>query len=349
MSQRAVNNSNLFNQIPGRAYLLLSVIIFAAANSVTRRLTQLGEQNLIEGRNPISFCNLLFVGNLTALAALLLVYGRQLNFQSLKQISGKDWLGLIAVAVFSGALAPALIFMALDLTMVNNVVLIGRIEPPLILALSIFLLGDRVNSWVIVGAILSFIGVALTVLLQTPGEEMVQMAGFQVGTGELLAAGGAIASAVATVTSRVTLREIPLGLFSIIRTIIGTIVFFVVVIILFEPTHFIDVFSPFLWKWMLIYGAVIVVGGQLCLFAGLKKSSASEVSLANSFSPIAGILAAFLILGEAPTAAQYMGGSVIILGIVLNQIGVLRQSAKMRQQQASLAQETDVDMGFKGI
>jgi hypothetical protein len=47
------------NQIPGRAYLLLSVTIFAAANSVTRRLNELGKENLIEGRNPISFCNVL--------------------------------------------------------------------------------------------------------------------------------------------------------------------------------------------------------------------------------------------------------------------------------------------------
>ncbi|MBE9125491.1 MULTISPECIES: DMT family transporter [unclassified Coleofasciculus] len=347
MSEPLANPANIFTRIPGRAYLLLSVLIFAAANSVTRRLTEIGEQNPINGRNPISFCNVLFVGNLCALAALILVYGRQLNFQSLKQLSKKDWLGLIGVATLSGALAPALIFMALDLTAVNNVVLIGRIEPPLILALSILLLGERVNFWVIVGAIVAFVGVALTVLLQESGETMMPMMGFQVGLGELLAAGGAISSAIATLISKVTLRNIPLGIFSIIRTLIGTIIFFVVVLVLFKPSHFIDVFSPLLWQWMLIYGAVIVVGGQLCLFAGLKKSTASEVSLANSFSPIAGILAAYLILGEVPTAAQYMGGAAIVVGIILNQVGVVRQNAETRQVRQ--AQEQDVDMGFEGV
>ena len=60
----------VLERVPGRAYRLLAVIIFAAANSDTRQLTELGSQNLIDGRNPISFYNVLFVGNLTALMAL---------------------------------------------------------------------------------------------------------------------------------------------------------------------------------------------------------------------------------------------------------------------------------------
>jgi drug/metabolite transporter (DMT)-like permease len=350
MLRRVARASDVFNQIPGRAYLLLSVLIFAAANSVTRKLTNLGEQNLIDGRNPITFCNVLFVGNLCALVALLLLYGKQLNAQSLKQLSGKDWLSLIGVAVLAGAIAPALIFQALDVTMVNNVVLIGRIEPPLSLALSVFLLGARVNVWVVAGAIVSFIGVALTIVLQPSGGNMVQIVGFQIGQGQLLAAGGAIASAIGTIISKVALSHIPLGFFSLFRTALGTVVFFTTAMILYEPAHFMDAFSPFLWQWMAIYGGVIVVGGQLCLFAGLKRSNASEGSLVNSFSPIAGILAAYLILSEAPTIAQYVGGSVIIFGIILNQIGIIHESAEhSTPSQLAPAKEMDVNVGFKGI
>lgn len=348
MSRFIAQATSLSNQISGRAYLLLSVIIFATANSVTRKLTELGAQNLIDGRNPISFCNVLFVGNLCALIALILIYGKQLNIQSFKPLSQRDWLGLVGVAILSGALAPALFFLSLELTTVNNVVLIGRIEPPLGLALSIFLLRERVNRWVIVGAIVSFVGVALTVFLPTSGE--MNTMGFQVGRGELMAAGGAVSSAIGTLISKVTLRNITLGVFTVFRTALGTVVFFTVALKLFGPAHFMDVFSPVLWQWMLVYGAVIVVGGQLCLFAGLKKTSASEVSLANSFSPVVGILAAFLILGEAPTFAQYIGGSVIICGIVVNQIGVSRMPATTpTAPQVTPAKEMDVDVGFKGI
>ena len=73
---------------------------------------------------------------------------------------------MAAVALLSGALAPGVIFEALSRTMVNNVVLVGRIEPPLTLALSIWFLGERTNGWEIVGAIVSFVGVVVTVVLQ---------------------------------------------------------------------------------------------------------------------------------------------------------------------------------------
>lgn len=350
MSRLVARSKTFTSRIPGRAYLILAILIFASANSIVRQLTVLGEENLINGRNPISFCNILFVGNLCALTALIVIYGKQWNFQSLKQLSWSDWLGLSGVAILSGALAPALTFIALDLTTVNNVVLIGRLEPPLILALSILLLKDRVNFWVIAGAIVSFIGVVLTIVLQSPETEMMAMGGFQIGRGELMAAGGAVCLAFSTIISRVKLRQIPLGIFSIFRMALATVLFFAVAFKLYGPVHFQDVVSPFLWQWMLIYGAVIIVGGQLCWFTGLKTTGASEVSFASSFSPIAGILAAYLILGEAPTMAQYIGGFVIICGIVLNQIGVLKKSTEIPvPPQENSAKEMDMEVGFKGI
>jgi len=45
--RRTVAAYNL-SRIPGQVYLLLAVIIFAAANSVTRKLTEIGSQNFIE-------------------------------------------------------------------------------------------------------------------------------------------------------------------------------------------------------------------------------------------------------------------------------------------------------------
>ncbi|NJR61414.1 MAG: DMT family transporter [Cyanobacteria bacterium CRU_2_1] len=339
------------NRIPGRTYLLLATIIFAAANPVTRKLMDIGAQNLVSGRNPISFCNVLFVGNLCALATLLAIYRHQLNRVSLRQLSGRNLLGLLAVAILSGALAPALIFAALQMTTVNNVILIGCIEPPLVLALSVVLLKTRVNLWVVAGALFSFLGAALTVILQSPEANVVQMMGLQIGRGELMATAGAIAAAIASVISQVTLQQVPLGLFNLVRTAMGTLVFFVAAVQLFGVAHFADVFSPFVWKWMILYGAVIVVGGQLCWFAGLRNSHASELSLVSSFNPIAGILAAYLVLRDVPTVAQYIGGFVVLVGIVLNQVGAAQQSLTTVIQSTLVQKAIDKEMevGFRGI
>lgn len=149
-------------QSSGRMYWLSAIVIFGVANAITRKLTNLGAENLIDGRNPISFCNVLFVGNLCALILLLALYQQQWRWANLKQIDGKQWLTLTVVAV---------------------------------------------------------------------------------------------------------------------------------------------------------------------LFNGLKRSTASEVSLAIGLKAIAGILSAYFILAELPTPSQYIGGAVILGGIALNQIGVQRLKA----------------------
>lgn len=328
-------------------------MIFGASSAVTRKITEIGAENFTAGQNPISLCNVLFVGNLCALLVLLMIHKQQLHSRVFKQLSRREWLGLISVATLSGALAPGFIFQALALTPVTNVVLVGRLEPPLTLALSVWLLQERVNRWEVLGAIAAFIGVALTIILQPAREPVMQMAGFSIGLGELLAALAAIALSVATILGKKWLFRVPLGVYSIVRTGLGTLVFFCIALVLYGAGHFMGVFSPFLWQWMLLYGLIIVVLGQSFWLTGLRAASVSTASVIGSFTPIAGILAAYLILGEVPTAAQYIGGSVILLGLGLSQIGIRRQSRlRMATSAASstpTGQEIESGMGFKGV
>ncbi|MGM3304646.1 DMT family transporter [Anabaena sp. WFMT] len=349
------------SKIPGQIYLWLAILIFGASSAVTRKLTQIGAQHFMDGRNPISLCNVLFVGNLCALIVLLLIYGRQWNQATLQQLSKKDWFILTTVAILSGAIIPGLIFQALALTEVNNIILVGRLELPLTMALSVWLLRERVNRWDVMGALAAFLGVTLTILLQPPGAGMMNMGGLGVGIGELLATLAALGSVAATIITKAWLSHIPLGIFSIFRTALGTVVFFLIALVLYGRDHFQDVLSPFLWQWMLVYGAVIVVLGQSFWLKGLRASTVSEASLAGSFTPIVGIMAAYLVLGEAPTFAQYVGGSLVLVGIFLSQIGIQLQSdllaAALRYRKTApkkvnslpAEQKVETGMGFKGI
>ena len=344
-------------QLSGRAYLLGAIAIFGAANAVTRKLTEIGAENLIDGRNPISFCNVLFVGNLCALALLVPIYWQQLHPNMLRQISRKQWLSMAVVAVLGAAAVPTLVFTALALTEVNNVVLVGQLDTPIVLALSVLLLGERVNKWVVAGAAIAFVGVGLTVFLQPADSNSISMGmGLSIGRGELLTLIAAVLKAVANVFSKTSLQDIPLGIFSVFRMVVGTIAFFAATLVLYGTEHFADVRTPFLWQWMLGYAAIIVVMGQLLWFSGLKRSSASEISLAAAFNPLVGILAAFFILGEAPTGAQYIGGAAIFAGITLNQIGIgqlAREGEQLAKEGEKLEERKILEMGekilFKGI
>jgi drug/metabolite transporter (DMT)-like permease len=334
------------NRIPAQSYLWLAVPIFGAASAITRKITEIGAQNFVDGQNPISLCNVLFVGNLCALLLFGLIHRQQWKQDTLQRISRREWLNLIAVAVLSGALAPAFIFQALAITPVTNVVVAGRLEPPLTLALSIWLLRDRVNSWELLGAATAFGGVMLTILLQPA----TAVGGWQIGRGEVLAMMGAVALSIATIASKKGLAGVPLGIYNTVRTGLGTIVFFCIALALYGPRHFTGVLSPFLWQWMLLYGAVIVVMGQLFWTAGLRVSSIASVSLAGSLMPIFGILAAYWILGEVPTLAQYIGGGVISIGLLFSQIGVRYQHNRQQKVTAvDVEQSIAAKMGFKGI
>jgi drug/metabolite transporter (DMT)-like permease len=340
------------DRIPGHIYLWLAIPIFGSASAITRKITEIGAQNLVDGRNPISYCNVLFVGNLCALFVLIAIHGKQLNRNTLQQISGREWIGLVVVAILSGALAPGLIFQALSIVPVTNILLLGRLEPPLTLALSIWLLRDRLNRWEVLGSIVAFTGVVLTIVLQPTITKMMPVAGFQVGIGELMAVSGAICLSIATIVAKKHLAHVPLGIHNTVRTGLGTIVYFGLAVWMYGFDHFMDVLSPFLWQWMLVYSIVIVVIGQSLWNQGFRISSIATASLVGSFAPIVGILAAYLILGEVPTRAQYIGGIVILLGLFLGQVGLKARTERLKNIGVSsieTEQEIEAKMGFRGI
>jgi drug/metabolite transporter (DMT)-like permease len=164
-----------------------------------------------------------------------------------------------------------LIFAALSHTSVTNVVLIGRLEPPLTLALSAWLLRSLINPWTVAGAMTAFIGVAVTVLMGRPPSAGMMMG---LGEGDFYMAIAAILGAVSTIISKINLQLVPLGIFSIYRNIVGTIVFFCLAIGLYGAHHFQDAFAPFLWQWMVVYAGIII--GAIVLVGGLETGNPSD-------------------------------------------------------------------------
>ncbi len=109
-------------RVPTSIYLTIAVLIFAASNSVTSKLINLGNNHLIDGQNPISSCNVLFVGNICALALMFLIFHQNWKPTTLKTLTPQDWLSLTITGVLSGAIVPWLIFTALEKTNVTNIV-----------------------------------------------------------------------------------------------------------------------------------------------------------------------------------------------------------------------------------
>ena len=332
-------------RIPGPAYLWISILVFAGSNSIVRILSDLGAMHPIDGRNAISFCNLLFAGNACAVIALSVVYRRQWTRETLRSLTRSDWRNLLLLSLLTSGVAPWLFFVAIENTMVTSVVLVGQLETPLFLVLSWLVFKDRLGRWAVLGAALSLCGVALSVLLQPPS------GGFMIGKGELSAAGAAVIYAISTIIAKPLLKQTPIGIFSVVRTAVGTVVFFVAASLLYGPEHFTDLASPFLWQWMLVYGGIVIVGGQIAWYRGLKTARHIDVSLATSAAPIAGVLGAYLILGEQPMTAHYVGGAVLMLGIAIGLLGGRGKAATDREAAptARSAIAAEGRAGFRGV
>ena len=129
--------------IMGALLVWAAVIIYASSNSIVSLLANIGRENPVMGRNAVSLCNLLFLGSLISLVPMVFMFWRDWTKENLRKLSRKDW-GILTLSAFlSSALTPALFFIALDYTTVTNVVLIGRIEPPLFLLATVLILGEK--------------------------------------------------------------------------------------------------------------------------------------------------------------------------------------------------------------
>jgi drug/metabolite transporter (DMT)-like permease len=335
----------------GKIYLWLSIFILAAASPIVAKLVQIGEGSLIDGRNPISFCNLLFAGNLVAALTLLVIYHREWKPSRLKMLTAKQWLVQFVLAIASGAIAPALMFLAIERTSVTNIVLLETVEIPLGLFLAWLLYREKSSRWAVLGAGLALLGVIATLLLQSDmPKEMMKQGNMRegIGRGEIYAIIGTLLFVLGSEIGRKQLQSIPLGVFSVFRNLIGSIIFFTIAYRLFGPEHFMDIFEPVLWKWMLFYGGIVVVCGQLCWFSGIKRVSPGDISLASAFSPVAGVLFAFLILSEIPMKAQIIGGVIILCGIGAGLFGDLRATHKT-EEPMFLAKSENKQKAFTGV
>ncbi|WP_300549864.1 DMT family transporter [Roseovarius sp.] len=336
MSQASTDpTQGMSKAVMGAALVWLAVIVYASANSIVSLLADIGREHPVMGRNAITLCNLLFLGSLLSLIPMGFMFYKDWTLANLRKLTRRDWGVLSLSALLSSAITPALFFIALDYTTVTNVVLIGRIEPPLFLLTAYLILGEKLDPWAF-GAGLIALGGALAMLVMN-SEGM----SFEFGRGEIATVFATLSFIASTIVSRVGLGGIPLGIFSIYRTVVGTIIYYFLAMYLYGALHFQDIFAGIVWKWVWVYAVVVIIVGQFSWTLGLKYARSGDISLATSFSPVAALIIAMLMLGEDPGPGLVPGGAIILIGIGIGQFGRLRRQKAERR--AAQARKMDVD------
>ena len=336
MSQASTEPTrDMSKAVMGAALVWLAVIVYASANSIVSLLADIGREHPIMGRNAITLCNLLFLGSLLSLIPMAFMFYKDWTLENLRKLTRKDWGILSLSALLSSAITPALFFIALDYTTVTNVVLIGRIEPPLFLLTAFFILGEKLDPWAFGAGLIALCGALVMLVLNSEGMS------FEFGRGEIATVFATLSFIASTIVSRVGLGGIPLGIFSIYRTVVGTIIYYFLAMYLYGALHFQDIFASIVWKWVWVYAVIVIIIGQFSWTLGLKYARSGDISLATSFSPVAALIIAMLMLGEDPGPGLIPGGAIILLGIAIGQFGRLRRQKAERC--AAQAEEMGVD------
>ena len=264
------------------------------------------------GETPISFCNVLFVGNLCASLTVVSWFGFGEIINDLRALDRKLLFGLFINGCLA-ALLSSLIFSALLYTTVTNAVLLARFGPVIYALTGALILGQQILKWEWFGFSLIGVGVLAIVLKDSH---------FQFNLGDLLILGSALVYAATALISKLMLsKACSLRTVVFTRNFVSATIFFAIANILFGPSHFADAFSGKLWILMAIYALFVIVLAQFSWYWALNKLDSKTVGKWTVLSPVFGVLYALLLNGERPSTIQISAFIVITAGVLISSSG----------------------------
>lgn len=301
--------------------LFIATALFALGPALLKLLTTMGGAFSLRHPGAISFCNVLFVGNLCAGLTMMAIYGGRNLFRELADQSKKT-IGLLLLGAVISTIYPALLFSALERTSVINIVLLSRFNGIVFVGLSAVFFGARLRKLDLAGYALIGFGVAYLVVMNNGG--------LRIQTGELLVLIAALFFAVTEFVSRRILEQCSVPLYVFFRNFVSAAIFFIVAIYLFGYEHFSMAFVGELWLVMVAYAALAVVAAQLLWLRATAVLPVKTIANSQLLNPAMSLLFAFLLLGEIPNAQQGAVMVIVVTGMLLPRLaGVgLRLSPK---------------------
>lgn len=222
----------------------------------------------------------------------------------------RQWLNIVAFALFVGFLYQVLFLLGIKSTSATNTAFIMSAIPVWIAVLAFFLLKERLGRVAWIG-----LGIALAgTIIVTLGK---QQSGTSVNsiTGNLLVSAAAFSWALGSVISRPIMKNIsPIALaFFAIGASVPLHMFVARHAIPQTPAVFSD--PPLLAA--LCYSGVFSTGLAYAMWNyGVKTIGPAHAAGFQNLVPLIAMLASWLMIGEVPFAMQLLGGALIICGLI---------------------------------
>lgn len=295
-----------------QAMLVASRALSAARPALIALLINSGAELNNGIDHPISFCNVLFVGNFSAALLVGFWFGFGTILNDFRELNAAAKVGL----VLNGSLATllsTLIFLGLQETSVTNAVLLGRLGPVLFALVGAIALGKRIKRLEWFGFTLIAVGV-VTIALKTSQ--------YQISRGDMLILLSTLVFALSALVNQIMIaRAAALHVVVFSRNFLSAVIFFIIAMKLFGPHHFADTFSGHLWVIMAIYSLIVIVFAQFLWYAAINQLDSRTIGRLTVLSPVFGVTYAFVLNGEQPSSTQLVTLLLIIVGVLIASIG----------------------------
>jgi len=312
--------------------LIIASILFALAPAILKLLQQRGGIFGISHPNAISFCNVLFIGNLCAGLVALFYYGPPTLMRELLRLPKKAYIYLTLAAILT-TIYPSLIFLALERTTVINIVLLSRFNGIVYIILAFLILGLRLHWSEILGYTIMAIAVIVLVLSNSNG--------YHISTGDILILSATVFFSLTEIVSKKLLPICSIPLYIFIRNFVSSILFFIIATYLFSIRHFAQLLFPDIWVLMVIYAVFAIVLAQLLWLSSIKTVPIPIVANIKLFDPVFSLGFAYLLLSEIPSLEEWIVIAVIIIGIAIPKFF-------MRKMKPEMVQTVSLDTSFVG-
>jgi len=227
-------------------------------------------------------------------------------------LTASEW-GLLLISGFFGIMLADLFYLrALQLIGAGLTGLTGSLYSPFVVFISFFYLGERLNSWQVMGMALVIIGVlVISYRRKSLTVEHPPIKGF------VFAALGVFFTALGIVIIKPVTTDLPFFWIIFIRTIGGVMTMYLFNLMLGKNLNPLAAMRSSGKYWLLMGAFLGQYLSTMIWVAGYKYTSASVASILNETASIFILILGWLILKEDMTKRKAVGALVSISGVLL--------------------------------
>ncbi|MEM9702345.1 MAG: DMT family transporter [Planctomycetota bacterium] len=305
--------------LPGRwegPALAVAIVLFALGTPLIKALVEKGGSSGSVAIHAISYCNVLFVGNVCAAGIVLVGFGPKRCWAGAKRLNFKAGAALLGNTLLASVAAPTLLVTALERTEANVVVLVLPTDVVFMALLGWVFFGEPPGRSKLAGLLLVGCG---SLALGVAQDGM-----FDSAVALTLAAAACRAGGVVTARAALAIDDV-LPFFLLARNLLGAIIFYGLAMQMFGPDHFAEAFTPGLWPLMTAYALLVVVLAQWSWYYAIARLPGPTVSQWATALPALALGFSYLLLGKPPSALQWVSVALIVGGRL-----VMRRGGKNR-------------------